>query len=65
VDVPEQEVIRQGVRDAGERIGNEIEIIQFADGGGATQTQTVNLYSETAGQCPAGNIMAAEIPKAA
>lgn len=49
MDVPEQEVVRQGGGDAGERIGNKVEVIQVADGGGATLTQAVNLYSDTTG----------------
>ena len=65
MDVPEQEVVRQGVGDAGERIGNKIEVIQVADGGGATQTQAVNLYRDTTRQRPAGDIVAGEFPKAA
>ena len=60
MDMPEQEIIRQSLGDTIEGVDNEVEVIQSADCGLASQTDAVKLKGDPSCERPAAKVRPGE-----
>ena len=63
MDMPEQEIISQGLGNKIEGVGNEVQVIEAPDRGLASQTHAVNLNGDSSRERPAANVVPGELTK--